>query len=470
MADLSGGAFDTSPGELLGPGKNVVVGFETATALLRALYRPGGPRASTAGFRFVSAFDDAVRAAVARSEPGRPQGAPGDDDATREAYWARWLDGVRDAWLAISEAYWNLIGADVGAVGVDERRRVAAGLTETLKWNACDRFGPDAVLWSRLSSLLNTEPGMDARAVINTRTPGLAVEYVRAVACHAAQLDRLALHEAVVVAHLIDLCLPWVDVTRSAGGSGQYVMSTATAPVPSWQVSPDGSAEWHFMPWVADRLLADMDARVADKRVPHRFDRGTPELYRASLAHLRRLWSQTPPSRQDSRHPMDATLAVACGVDECRQIVRDGGAGWRRQWAAVDASRTGISMLAPSTPGLSWADLGELLGFLFTDSGTFHLGIVRRFRIAGDWKAEYGVQTMSRCARVVEAFDGQHVHQVLLCDEIISGQMLRLVSLPAALARGVNLRVAIDGATAELQPVNVLQKGQGFEIRAYRAA
>lgn len=467
--DLSSGFFEISPGEILGPGKNVVVGFETATALLRALFRSGTSRANTAGFSFIADFDDTLRTAIGRSQPGRPELFEALDESARETYWARWLDGVRDASLAVSEAYWSRVRASDGVLSDEARLRVTTSLVESLKWNACDRFGPDDTLWARLSTLLAEEPSVDDEAVIRQRSPAVAVEYLRAVAYHSAQLDQLALHEAVAAAHLVELSLPWLTLEREPDDGGQYVVSPNLAPVPVWQVAPDGRAQWHFMPWLADRLLAEISLWVESHTMPRMLNRAKRETYRVALAHLRKLWSSTPPSRQEQRRPLSGTLAVAVGIDECKRLAQGSRLEWKRQWVGVDVSRAGIAMQASSAPGLSWAELGELLGYMFAEDGTFHVGIVRRFRIGSDWKAHYGIQTMSRSARAVEVFDGKQFHSVLLCDEIVSGKLLRLVCLPCALHRDARLRLVLGERVADLEPVNGLQKGKGFDIRAYRA-
>lgn len=467
---MSGGFFEVSPGEILGPGKNVVVGFETATALLRALFRSGSARAPTAGFAFVADFDDTLRTAIGRSQPAHPELVDAVDDAARESYWARWLDGARDASLAVSEAYWSRLRNGGDALDDEDLARIAASLVESLKWNACDRFGPDETLWTRLSALLAEVPELDDDEVIRQRSPAIAVEYLRAVAYHSAQFDQLALPEAVAAAHLIDLSMPWLTLEREPDDGAQYVVSPNLAPVPQWQVAPDGRAQWHFMPWQAERLLAEISLWVEGHTMPRMLNRAKRETYRAALAHLRKLWSSTPPARQEVRRPLPGTFAVACGVEECKRLAHGGALDWKRQWAAVDVSRKGIALLAPSTPGLSWPELGELLGFMLAEDGTFHVGIVRRFRIVENWNARYGIQIMSRSARAVEVFDGKHFHPVLLCDEIVSGKLLRLVSLPAALQRDRPLRLALAGQVTELEPVSGLQQGKGFDIRAYRAA
>lgn len=459
-------AFDYTPSAVLAGGGNAIVGFEAATATLRALYRPGNPRADAAGLFIVSAFDDELRAAAQRSGPGWLGCAGASGGEPTEAYWSRWLAGVRDASLAVCDAYWSQFCNGGLATEADWRLRMAVSMVEGLKWSACDCCCANEALWSRLSTLV-AEATEGGGPRIAGDVHGLGREYLRAFALHAAGLERLALPVAFAVFHLVDLCLPLLSLGRGAGKVPQYVASPATAPVPRRQVRPDGTAVWHFVPWAADELLAGFEVRLLCGDLPPALDRAGPASYLAAVMHLRRAWTASPAVRNHRRYATTGILRVARGFQECCQSICGGDSAALRVWRARDVSYGGASAIVPGAHAVSLPTSDELLGVRFADGDCWHLYVVRRL-VVGPEDFTFGMQSLSRQAWACTLDDGRTTAAVILCDRVVRGAVIRLVMAQRAPCPGNRVYLVRNGQRLLLRPLGVSMNGKGFELHRYQ--
>lgn len=459
-------AADYSPSVVLAGGGNPVVGFEAATATLRALYRRGSTRAQAAGLFIVSAFDDELRAAALHTAPkslGCHEACAGE---LGEDYWQRWLAGVRDASLAVCDAYWGQFCGGGLAREPDNRLRLAVSLVEALKWSACDCCGPNEVLWSRLSSLL-LESSEGGTAYIAGDMHGIGREYLRAFALHAAELERVPLSVACAVSHLVELCLPLVSLCQSAGKVVQYVASPATAPVPHRQLHPDGAAQWHFAPWAADELLAGFEVRLLSGDGPPVLDRVDSACYLEAVVHLRQAWSASPAVRNHQRYTTTGLLRVARGFEECCQCVRDGGLPLLRAWSARDVSYGGASATVSGRGGVPVPARGELLGVRFTDGDGWHLYVLRRY-LVGLEEVTFGMQSLSRRVWACRLEHGSTSAEALLCDHVVQGAVVRLVVAAQNAPAGNCASLLRNGRRTGLRLVDARIGGRGFALCRYR--
>lgn len=462
----AGGAFDYTPSAVLSGGGSAAVGFEAATATLRALYRADNPRAEAAGLFIVSAFDDELRAAALRSAPGQRLAGGRTEEPRSDAYWRRWLAGVRDASVAVCDAYWSRFCAGGLANEADCRLRMMVSMVEALKWSACDCCGPDEVLWSRLSALLADAPESKGMC-IDGDIPGIGREYTRAFALHSAALDRLELPVAVAVFHLVELCLPLLSLRRAAGQAPQYVASPPTAPVPRRQVRPNGTATWHFVPWAAEELLAAFEVRLSCDDVPPALDRASPACYLAAVMHLRRAWSLSPAVRGHRRYSTTGVLSVARGVEECRDCVRDREAPIRRLWHARDVGYGGASAFVPCAHAVSLPTVDELLGMRFEDGDGWHLYVVRRLVIEPEG-ITFGMQSLSRQVSACRLEDGARSMDALLCDQPHRGQVVRLVMARPLVRLDKSIALVSGGHRLALHALGVGMTGKGFELHRFQ--
>jgi len=461
-----GRSLDFTPAGVLAGGGDAVAGLEAATATLRAIYKPGSLKAEAAGLHIVSGFDDALRHAIEISAPLgiKPRGERAAHDAV---WWSRWLAGARDASLAVCDAYWCLSPSQSTA-GIDAvRHRLAVSVVEAMKWSACDRFSPDEVLWARLGQLFTATPEASA-SLVGGDVPGIAREYLRAVAYHSINLDQVELNMAVVLVQLVDLSLPFLELTRKSSQAPQYVAFPARGAIPVRRSGEQEAGEWHFAPWAADELLAGFAAQLeAGGGVPAALGALPAAELRPALSYLRAQWSAQPPLRNRRRYAQDAGVMVARGFAACLAVVRGEPLGVSRSWKVLDFSHSGLYILADSDPTRAWPDIGELLGVHFVDGAGWQLGIVRRLRM---WPnhAGLGVELLARTPVLAAIDDGELAVEGILCDTPEKGGVVRFVSLGSApeLVEPLFLRAA--GTVVRLRPVETLAQEAGYRLIAYQ--
>lgn len=457
--------LDFTPAGVLAGDGDAVVGLEAATATLRAIYKPGSPKAEAAGLHIVSGFDDALQLAIESSAPITKRGG-GEVDEHDPSWWSRWLAGVRDASHAVCDAYWCLSPSQSTAGSDAVRHRLAVSVVEALKWSACDRFGPDETLWARISQLF-VDSAESSGSVIAGDRPGIGREYLRAVAYHSANLDQVELNMGVVLVHLIDLSLPFLELTRKAVRAPQYVVYPSRGLIPVRRASDADPAEWHFAPWAADELLADFESKLEAGRVPKALGSLPPDEVRPALKYLRAQWSMKPPVRHRRRFPQDAAVMVARGFSACLAVLRGDPLPAPRAWRVRDFSRSGLYILANSDPTRAWPDIGELLGVHFVDGDGWQLGIVRRLRM---WpsRAGLGIELIAWKPSIAVLDDGQFAVEGILCDTPEKGGVIRLLTLAGAPELAEPLFLREPGVVIKLRPLETLAQEAGYKLIAYQ--
>lgn len=457
--------LDFTPAGVLAGGGDAVVGLEAAIATLRAIYKPGSPKAEAAGLQIVTGFDDALQFAIQASAPIRKR-LVGEVVAHDAAWWARWLAGARDASHAVCDAYWCLSPSQSTAGPEPVRHRLAVSVVEALKWSACDRFSPDETLWARISQLFaNSAEFSDS--VIGGDRPGIGREYLRAVAYYSANLDQAELNMAIALVHLIDLSLPFLELTRKAGHAPQYAVYPSRGSIPVRRASERDQGEWYFAPWAADELLANFEVHLEAGRVPKALGALPSDELRPALKYLRSQWSMHPPVRNRRRFPQDAGVMVARGFPACLAVLRGEPLPAPRSWRVLDFSRSGLHILANSDPTRAWPDIGELLGVHFVDGEGWQLGIVRRLRM-GPSHAELGIELIAWKPSIAVIDDGQFAVEGVLCDAPEKGGVIRLLTMENTPDLAEPLFLRGPGAVIKLRPLETLVHEGRYKLVAYQ--
>jgi hypothetical protein len=458
--------LDYTPAGVLAGGGNPVAGLEAATATLRALYKPGSQKAEVAGLHVVSSFDDALRDAVERSAPIGVRAAAGPVSERDHAWWVRWLAGVRDAWMAVCDGYWCLSPSNSVAGSEAIRLRLASSVVEALKWSACDRFGPEEVLWGRIGQLFASSP--EARdSIVGGDVHSLGREYLRAVAHYSINLDQVELEMGVALGHVVDICLPFLSLDRRAADVPQYVVVPEEGTIPVRQMGKHRDGEWRFAPWAACELLAEFSRQLARSIVPAPFGRLPLEHARAAVEYLRMQWSHTPPVRTRRRYLQDASADIARGLHACTAVIGGQPLPVPRNWKVVDFSRSGLQIVASSDPTRAWPDIGELLGIHFSDGQGWQLGIVRRLRM---WAthAGLGIELLARSPSLGVLDDGRSSVDGILCDVPSKGEALRVLMPANAPALGEPVFVKMSGTVCKLRSLGVLRREAGYQLQVFQ--
>lgn len=420
--------LDYTPARVLAGGGNPIAGFESATATLRALYKPGSAKAEAAGYDIVSSFHDVLAAAVEESAPVSLAPRKQMQEARDPAWWRRWLAGVRDLTLAICDAYWVLprAGEFNGAEAL--RLRMAGSVVEAIRWAACDRFSPDEALWKRLAVLFAESPDA-GNSVIGGDVPGVGREYLRAVAYFSANLEQLELDAAVALMAIIDRLLPFLELARRKTVALQYEIVPLAQPMPVRCAGAEKAGAWYFSAAAADELLASFQVELERGAVPVALGALDLPVALEAVRNLRAFWGAEPPVRHRRRYPQQALVDVARGLEDCMSVIGGGETTLPRRWQVQDFSQSGLHIWAGRDPARAWPDIGELLGVHFVDGKGWQLCVVRRLRM---WpsSADLGVELIARAPTLATIDDGRAQVVCILCDEIRKGEVLRAV-LPA---------------------------------------
>jgi len=391
---------------------------------------------------------------------------------------ANWSLAARLSMRQIIDALRSVDRAAPGAVSHSTLARVEA---EAIRWDFVDRQAPDAGLWAHLGDLfLDSYSG----AVVLVKGDGDAVarEYLRALAYHAAAFDQQPLKTGFAIAQLIQLVLPHLLLTREPMDAALYGVDLEQRGVPMRLVRATTTFEgWRFVTVPAADALSDIHGELAHGQRRAGLEKIDLDVLRAAVAHLRRQWSSSPPTRRHQRHVLDARLSMVYGYGDAVNLLNDDameaismGTG---SWRIVDLSRGGVgATMRHSSVGAGashnvWAGIpaaGDLVAFCPEEGTKWHLGVVRRVRIS-DSHIELGIATLSASPDIGAVDDGRAVRELCFCDPIRRGEPVRLVGPVGALEDNEPLFVTMPGAlTHKLRPLASALRGKSFDLRVYQ--
>ncbi len=417
-------SLDYTPAYVLAGGGNPIAGFETGSATLRALYKPGSSKAEAAGYAIVSGFDEVLQEAISVSAPLSIVNRPQQPDHDAE-WWRRWLAAVRDFTMAICDAYW-IAPSGTSYIDADALQlRMAASVVEAMRWAACDRFSPDDALWDRLASVFARSADAES-SVVGGDVRGVGAQYLRAIAYYSGNLDQLELETAIALMHVIDRLLPFLELSRKKTAALQYQVVPGKQSMPMRSATEQQAGAWYFSAVAADEVLARFQSELERGAVPTALGALPLAVALDAVLTLRRYWGDEPPVRRRRRYSQDAKIEVARGLEDCVAVVDGGAPKLPRHWQALDFSQSGLHIWADRDPKRAWPDIGELLGIHFVDGVGWQLGVVRRLRM---WpsSADLGVELVARRPSLVELDDGRAPVKGILCDEIRKGEAVRVV-------------------------------------------
>jgi len=440
-----------------------LMGESTGETLLQAATRLGGLdelaqphlRHALRGFMqsiaLRSGRGDVLRAAVVR-------------------YFDRFADACRDVLQRGRYAH-----ADHPEVLNEMAARLLRALSSRLKWDHLV-YGPyDQSVWRRAGAVFLDaveEARHDApvrlRSGRETETSTLR-ETARLLALHCGGLDQLPVELIDVADRLIHYLLPALHVDAASGESARFYWVPSSGEPPARLVRPGGDVPeaWYFSPQFAESAMNELETSLRKGMIPGILDGGAGARERAlaCIRHLRRAWCDAPVARRHRRHAMGGRIAAIKGFVALRRALKDGAEDVER-WDLRDASVNGMGVVAPMG-GAEVPRIGDLVALRPDEQGAWRLGMVRRVSRDSELRAFLGLETFATAPRMVRADDGRAPVDILICDPLHRGSVLRVISPTNSLRAAAPLFVAENGAIQKLKPLGSAWRGSEFEVRTY---
>lgn len=404
--------------------------------------------------------------------------------------------GESDRWLADWRSGRGFLDTLSCAYLEALRTRAPAGVTKTaihaellarliraganlLKWDYL-RYGPvEAELWVFIgAAYLEAErAGMSQMLVSLRKDRGTQTsverEFLRAVAMGCASMDQLSPDGMEIADRLIRYVLPAMRISRQPGPGACFGLDIGSVSLPRRLASNAApfDCSHYFLPTGVGGVFDELAGVIERGLVPAAIATGNRARERvlATLFHLRRLWSDSPPMRRHRRHELSAQLGAVRGFKDLSASLA-GAAPFqsdRAEWALCNVSRGGVGLTVPAGQ-CETLRIGELIGLRMVDGRGWHAGVIRRIAQAAEDAAFVGVELIGREPTVVQADDGRVATEVLLCDPLRQGKTVRLAGPAEALPVNTVVYLNLEGRIVKLKPVALLVRGSEFVLRNYQ--
>ncbi len=354
------------------------------------------------------------------------------------------------------------------------------------------RYGPvDQELWRRLGqTYLDAETNGHAQRGLQLYPAqrGLTSTgqiYLHAIVFFASSMDSLAPTQIELADRLITHFLPNFVLSPDCRKDSVYWLDAAADSLPTRLARHPGSARpglRFFAPGAALKSLEDLIHNVERGELPANLNLGGEYPARAVLSVLRHLhiyWAAQPPRRRHKRHAVKTRMSVFTGFDDCHAVcLAPESASSERNatleiWVVENVSVGGFQACFADTPG-GPAKLGKLVLGRPDGSGSWLLGVARRFNRLPGSRASLGVQLLSSQAVSITL---QPRRSGFSAATGIPGVWLPSDGDPSATTRVVlplgsfsvreNLEFTHAGLLHRLTPVELEESGADYEIARF---
>lgn len=455
-------ALDFTPVELVSATGDALRGLRAAASAVRAMLHGGADGSSN--ISVLVRYDDAVRSELAQVTSRLSCGTRRGD-----ALGLGRLSVVREVFGVMSDAYWNVVGPRLADASDVLRFRTARCLADLVQWSLCDRRAPPETVWVRLGTLFSMEAAGFSGSMAGDR-PDIVREYLRAVALIAGELDRLSLPAALALCDVLQASLPFLSLGRVAAEGVHYVVDPLHGPIPTRVLRSEArGGVWCFQPAAVADFLDELALLLSLGRIPRGLEGREPQQLLSVAQHLKAIWCVAPPTRVARRHSVTGALAVVNGFSRACQVLSSRTAVAPATWRMSNLSRNGIGALIAFEEGQAVPDNGELLGLRPVDSVRWHLGVVRRARYARGG-VTVGIETLCLRPELIRVDSGEEKLDVVACDSICSGGVVRLVIPSGLQVANKSLFARVNGGMQKLHPLADGSRECDFDLRSYRVS
>jgi hypothetical protein len=353
-----------------------------------------------------------------------------------------------------------------------------------LKWDQF-HYGPHSeALWqvTGRAYLLAVEEGVDRRLATaayagKAHDTTVEQEYLKILMFQASSMDSLMPLEVEIADRLIAHYLPLFSLSAERSPELVYWIDPSQRRGPTRLVREPFESET-LRYFGAGRALAALDElqQVMEKgAVPAELELGraySPRIILPVVRHLAAYWAANPPRREFDRYKVNSRLTVVSGLPMIHRKLREARADGPNgaEWTVDNVSRFGMGVQLPLADheGMSPIQIGTLLGMQPEDAENMLVGIVRRFSRDSDAQASIGIETLTKKAVPFEIDSSGRKGEALLLDSLELGQPVRMAVPSAGSATAATVTVFVDGKTARLAPVELIERGVAFDLTRYR--
>lgn len=384
---------------------------------------------------------------------------------------------ARDVYGALLDAYWQCVQACHANPGYGMWLRACqlgliGSAAERLKWEQFAGGPAHPTLWARVgetfrASCSNVGGIEGARIVAGATEDPVGRAFLKVVASSAAGFDQVSPRIFRLVDRLVDQCLPLVGLEqRPAGGAIRFLDGACSSrPSRIICVGETESDGWFLSTRFAVQALQAFANHLERGVVPPELDalRTSNGYLLGAVRHLLGQWTESFRIRRHRRHPVGGTLSVVIGLTEVARLLNGHIAAESDGWGFRNVSRGGAGATVPSAV----ADrilIGELVAMKPHDGQAWHLGIVRRVWEHDRMESSVGLETLATAPWITRVDDGRVPVEVIACDPLRKGEVLRFIVSAEVLQVGAPLFLTLNGTIHKLRVLDAALAGEGFEV------
>lgn len=355
-----------------------------------------------------------------------------------------------------------------------------------LKWDQF-RYGPHSeAFWQVIGRayLFAVGESVDRRRV--TAFSGSAAEttvereYLKILAFQASSMDSLLPLEVDIAERLIAHFLPEFSFAAEQRPEHTHWIDAGQrrAPARLQRTPPDSPNVRYFGVGQALSGFTELQRALDCGEMPGDLNLGraySPRIVLPVVRHLAAYWGSHQPRREFDRYRVSSRLTVVSGLPGIhRRLVEASeldaaNAATGAEWLVDNVSRGGMGAHLPLSDqeAGSPVQIGTLLGMRPEGGENWLVGVVRRLARENDAQAAIGIETLAKKAVAFDVDSGGRQGAALLLDALDPGEMVRM-ALPAIGAADMTpLTVSVEGRTARLKPVELIERGVAFDLARY---